>query len=570
MNMTIKGSFYKKLYIIVIISVFLLSIVAIKSARVMLINDLKDKGEGITRILSTVALDALMIHDYATMKRYVRDIEEESFVVKAAITTVDGRVIAGKITDESENTFAVQYPIDIGEKPVGSVWILFSTASVDYISNNILMAAIFIITFLHILGIGLTNMVLNTTVIKPLKRLSFAIQKIKEGNLKERIAIQSPKEFADIANSFNEMTNRIQTSIHEVKESNQSLVLEQAKLSTIVENVADGLFVIDTARTLLSFNKSAERITGYSRQEVLGMKCGTLFNHSLCQQACPLLKSDKILTNMETDLVTKDGRKLLISISYASLYDMDGKFSGSVQTFRDITEMKKRQDFLRQTEKLAVVGQLASGVAHEINNPIGNILGYAQLLAEESPAKKPKQRIDVIIEQARKCKDIVNGLLDYARSSGSDPSEIDLNQIVQKVITLLEYQSEKKNILIKKQMSSLPLIYADGKKIEQVVFNLVLNAIQAIENSGEIHIQTGLDQEEIFLFIADDGSGIQEDIQNRIFDPFFTTKPVGEGTGLGLSICTGIVSELNGRIEVAAKKGRGATFKVYFPLKTLL
>ena len=103
-----------------------------------------------------------------------------------------------------------------------------------------------------------------------------------------------------------------------------------------------------------------------------------------------------------------------------------------------------------------------------------------------------------------------------------------------------------------------------------IFMNLLMNAIQAIDNSGEIHIQTGLDQREIFLFIADDGSGIQEDIQNRIFDPFFTTKPVGEGTGLGLSICTGIVSELNGRIEVAAKKGRGATFKVYFPLKALL
>ena len=134
----------------------------------------------------------------------------------------------------------------------------------------------------------------------------------------------------------------------------------------------------------------------------------------------------------------------------------------------------------------------------------------------------------------------------------------------------MEYHSEKKNIQIKKQMSSLPLIYADEKKIEQVVFNLVLNAIQAIENNGEIHIQTGLDHGEIFLFVADDGSGIQEDIKNRIFDPFFTTKPVGEGTGLGLSICTGIISELNGKIEVAEKKGKGATFKVCFPIEALL
>jgi methyl-accepting chemotaxis protein len=267
MSESLKRTFYKRFGIIVIISFFLVSLCIIQVGRMILLEELKDKGESIAHILSSVVLDTIIIHDYATLERYVKDIENEKFIVNTVITRADGKVLAGQPIPEQENTFAVQFHIHIGEEVFGNIRITFSTSRVDSFSRNMLVAAVLSIIAFYALGVALTNMVLSRTVIEPLKRLNSAIHTIKGGNLRERISFKNPREFSEIADSFNDMAEKIQESFQKINESNQSLNLERTKLSAILESVADGLFVTNNSREIVAFNRSAERITGYSEKK---------------------------------------------------------------------------------------------------------------------------------------------------------------------------------------------------------------------------------------------------------------------------------------------------------------
>jgi len=180
-------------------------------------------------------------------------------------------------------------------------------------------------------------------------------------------------------------------------------------------------------------------------------------------------------------------------------------------------------------------------------------------------AAKNHQRVAVIVEQARKCSEIVKGLLDYSRTSVSRPDEIDLNESVRKVVEVLQLQLDQKKTVLFLDLSPQPfMIFADSRKVEQLIFNLVLNAVQAIAVGGEILLRTWENLEMAHLLVQDNGPGVPEELRCRIFDPFVTTKPVGEGTGLGLAICAGIIDELDGLLELR-DKGTGAGFIISLP-----
>ncbi|HER63188.1 MAG TPA: PAS domain-containing protein, partial [Desulfobacteraceae bacterium] len=321
----------------------------------------------------------------------------------------------------------------------------------------------------------------------------------------------------------------------------------------------------DNDGLIISFNRAAEQISGFSAKKALGKKCADLFRTTLCRDACALNHAGETIRNRETTLKTLDDRLLQVAVSSAMLFDAEGEPVGGVQTFRDITSDKKRHELYCHTEKLAAIGQLAAGVAHEINNPLGNILGYARYIRPDAPAAEIESKVAVIIEQARKCNDIVQGLLHFSRSSGAEPGPFNLNGLIRRTIDLVRYQADKQQTVISfTGQGNLPA-FADPKKIEQVVFNLLLNAVQATERDGNIVVGSGWAGKNVYFTVTDDGPGIDESIIHRIFDPFFTTKPVGEGTGLGLSICAGIVAEADGSIDVEPGETGGSRFTVLLP-----
>ncbi len=232
-------------------------------------------------------------------------------------------------------------------------------------------------------------------------------------------------------------------------------------------------------------------------------------------------------------------------------------------------ELTKMQASLIQSEKLASLGKLAAGVAHEINNPLGGILIYSHLLLEDTPKDSPHySNLKKIVKETSRCKDIVKGLLEFARPKDPEMLSLDINTIVEKSLYIIEGQSLFQNLILEKKFTpNLPRIVGDGAQLQQVFMNIILNGAEAMDNNGTFTIHTSLDSDGRFITIrfSDTGHGIQEEDIKRLFEPFFTTKEVGKGTGLGLAISYSIIQKHRGTIEVSSQVGKGATFTVKLP-----
>jgi signal transduction histidine kinase len=236
---------------------------------------------------------------------------------------------------------------------------------------------------------------------------------------------------------------------------------------------------------------------------------------------------------------------------------------------KDISDLKALQRQLLQADKLASVGQLAAGIAHEINNPMGMILGYTQLLLREEPDGTGRyEDLKTIEKHARTCKTIVSDLLNFARRGRTHKEPADLHAVVDEVVSVLAHHFTLDGIrLVKDYDGTVPVMHFDIEKIRQVFMNLLMNARQAIGRQGEIRIRTRHEPAagRVMIAVTDTGCGIDRQHVARVFDPFFTTKPTGEGTGLGLSVSYGIVSDHGGDITVESELGAGSTFTVQLP-----
>jgi len=234
-------------------------------------------------------------------------------------------------------------------------------------------------------------------------------------------------------------------------------------------------------------------------------------------------------------------------------------------------ELKEMQAHLIQSEKLASLGKLAAGVAHEINNPLGGILIYSHLILEDINKGSPfYDNLRKIVKETTRCKEIVKGLLEFARPKEPETSIVNINDVVEKALSIMETKTLFQNIKIKKNYSSpLPKITADSAQLQQVFINIILNAAEAMEGHGSLTIETGVNNKEnqIYIRFQDTGPGIPEEVKNRLFEPFFTTKEVGKGTGLGLAISYSFIRQHNGTIEVKSKIDEGSTFIVKLPIK---
>ena len=234
-------------------------------------------------------------------------------------------------------------------------------------------------------------------------------------------------------------------------------------------------------------------------------------------------------------------------------------------------ELTKMQTHLLQSEKLASLGKLAAGIAHEINNPLGGILIYSHLLLEDTSKDSPYyENLKKIVKETSRCKDIVKGLLEFARPKEPETSLTDINNIVDRSLAIIERQSLFQNIKIKKFYSSeLPKIVADSAQLQQVFTNIILNAAEAMDGNGTLTLRTSLDGRGRYINIqfSDTGHGIKEEDRGRLFEPFFTTKEVGKGTGLGLAISYSIIQKHQGTIDVVSQVDEGTTFTVKLPVK---
>ncbi|HIP96344.1 MAG TPA: hybrid sensor histidine kinase/response regulator, partial [Anaerolineae bacterium] len=343
------------------------------------------------------------------------------------------------------------------------------------------------------------------------------------------------------------------------------------EMQTILDHTPLSIALLDTEMRYVLVNKFAEEQEGYRLDEVKGRRCYEVWGQAKPCEGCPasLALEDGEIHRREGEILPGYiAEEICVPIK-----DEQGHIQGILNIRRDVTERQRLQAQLLQSGKLSAVGQLISGIAHELNNPLTSIMGYAELVQREASVDGTiKADLRKIYEQAERSAHIVRKLLTFARQYPPERERTDINRALEKTIELLAYQLDVDNITVVRDLDpTLPHTQADVHQLQQVFLNIINNAHQAMKQAhgrGTLTVRTRLVDEgqTIRITLSDDGPGIPPSIIARIFDPFFTTKDVGEGTGLGLSICYGIVSEHGGRIWARSEPGQGATFFVELPV----
>jgi len=398
----------------------------------------------------------------------------------------------------------------------------------------------------------------------------------------------SGDEIQNLSDSFDFMVWTLKERLTEIKDAEKTLREHQHLLRTILDASPDSVSLQDQNSVYRAANKAFCRMVNRSEEEILGKTDFDLFptrraesnrreDSRLIETGEPLVKEDRIRNSR--------GERW-IHLVKLPVYDASGKIIGLLCSGRDITDLKRLQERVTQSQKMEAIGQLTAGIAHEINTPLGIILGYAQLLLEESePDSQLHKDLQIIEKQTKVCKKIVSDLLRFSRATASSLAPTNVNEAIEDILSVVEHTFSLERVKIVRRFdSNVPEIYGDREKLKQAVMNLLNNAFDAIGSDGTILIVTGWNQEadEVFLSVADTGVGVKPEQADRIFDPFFTTKGVGKGTGLGLSVTFGIVRDHNGRIEMESplpasfwrlmdfsqtndKPAKGSVFTIYLP-----
>lgn len=359
------------------------------------------------------------------------------------------------------------------------------------------------------------------------------------------------------------------------------LSASEKKFRNLFNNSKDMVYFSNSTNQLLTMNSAGFEMLGYPVQGTPAMNLLDIFkNEDDLDRYYETLLSQGFVEDLEVEFSKKDGSGIHVLLSATAVYDEAHQFSGCEGIVKDLTRIKTMMEQLAASEKMASVGQMAAGVAHEINTPLGVILGYTQLMMDDFTTDSEQgQNLAIIERQTKACRKIVADLLKFSRQSESAREDVSINEILLDVTAVTQHSLNMDHINVHQDFAQdLPTIVGDTERLRQVFVNLVNNAHHAMEQqgTGELTMISRYDASthEVVATIQDTGHGIPEKIRARIFDPFFTTKSVGKGTGLGLSVSYGIVQDHGGRIEVespvisrqSGKKTLGTAFHIRFPV----
>ena len=344
----------------------------------------------------------------------------------------------------------------------------------------------------------------------------------------------------------------------------------------ILESLNDGLAVINRDARVVRWNRRLEELYGTRHEDAVGRRLSELFEASFLEVlASATREAPEGAAFYRVPLATRHGksRRLLVNVATTPLRDSDGAVAGTIIIIEDISTRVQLEEQLQISEKMASIGLLAAGVAHEVNTPLTGISSFTQMLLQNAEPDDPRTKVlEKIERQTFRAAKIVNGLLNLARPAQVDAGPVDLHAVINDVLSLLEHQLRNGSIQVRKELASPGLVVqAIEYKLQQVFLNLFLNARDAMPRGGWLTIATSLraDGRAAVVEISDTGLGIPADQLSRIYDPFFTTKDIGKGTGLGLSITYGIVQEHDGTITCDSAVGKGTRFTLTLPLASI-
>ncbi|MGA2670197.1 MAG: PAS domain S-box protein [Dehalococcoidia bacterium] len=366
----------------------------------------------------------------------------------------------------------------------------------------------------------------------------------------------------------------ISRNVTEHKKAEEALRQSEERYRAILEEMEDSYFEVDLGGNLTFVNNAVCRDLGYSIEELIGMsyKGFTAEDdiNSVFRVFNEVYRTGVPNKGFPWKITRKDGTHGFAETSVSPLQNDKGEIIGFRGVGRDITERRKMEEQLILTDRLASVGQLAAGIAHELNNPLTGVIGFSDLLLERDFPADVKEDLETVNREAKRAVNIVKGLLSFAREQKTEKSLVNINIIIQGVLQIRSYEQRVSNIEVDARLApTLPQVMGNGVQLQQVFINIIVNAEQAMTEAhgrGKLTIVTEQVGDMVRASITDDGPGISPADMKRLFTPFFTTREVGKGTGLGLSICHGIVTEHGGKIYVESELGKGATFVVELPI----
>ena len=432
-----------------------------------------------------------------------------------------------------------------------------------------------------------------------IKGLDSVIEVTGSRDLLLELIRQRPKEVGVIEHNIGRLLRNFVMLDQSLKSAQQHMILKDMVTDFIMQHTNEPVVVLSPDFRILEANEAYLKALNRSKAEVLGAYCYEISrglsvpcSDLAPETECPVeetLRTGQPAHRLNEHLTTGDKMMYCDLITYP-VKDPNGEIVRVIEICRDITEelslrITRRVDELRadlgklaEEDRMISLGKLVASCVHEINNPIQGLLTFCRLMQKIMAERKPspddleqfRSHLSVMSGELERCGNIVSGLLSFSRESAIEWKDIDLNEILQSVITLTRHKMELQNIDLDARLSSIPLIIrGDINQMQQCSLNLIFNAIEAMPQGGRLSVTSRLDPATKYaqLEIQDTGSGIPDENLNRIFDPFFTTKEEGKGTGLGLSIVYGVVKNHKGNIEVKSQMGKGSAFVLTFPIE---
>lgn len=413
------------------------------------------------------------------------------------------------------------------------------------------------IIFLTIAGVTMFCIVFGLKLVRPIEGLEAQVKKIMvTGDLQTDISSTTQDEIGRLAYSFKQL-------IAMLDEKNQNIKAEKELLRTLVDGIGAGMILLNAHKKILWWNPT---FAGWFGEEnYVNRYCQDIVQ-SKEDVDCMLLESGRVKS-----FILNGERKYLRQLHY-QIPSGNSEGAEYLVILEDVTQQVEMESRVIETDKMAALGLLASGIAHEINNPLAIVSAYSEDLLDclnEDPDKvdidEIKESLKIVSEQIVRCKQITGGLLQFSRRRTQEYSLLDLGVASSQMIDLLEYKAEQRHVILKKRLDTGLYIKGNENEWQQVVLNILSNALDASPVNSQVEIDSYHKEESIYFIVRDFGDGISQDELKSVFNPFFTTKPAGKGTGLGLFVSYGIVQRMNGRLIIESTEGKGTTVSISFP-----
>lgn len=409
-------------------------------------------------------------------------------------------------------------------------------------------------------------------VINPTKNLKNGVKEIADGNFNVRVDIRSRDEIGELSAAFNKMAETINERDREKDILFEKVSASQKMWQDTFDGITDLISIHDSEFNIIKANRAFAEYFGFHPREMINKKCYEIFHGTAFPiEGCPNITTLKEKRPATLEVMDPEKKKIF-QISTFPFHFHEAKFHGSIHIARDITEEKEKEMRFIMSDRLAALGQMASGIAHEINNPLASIAGCAEGLLSRVKTNRfdPilfENYLKIIEEEISRCKKITTDMLSFVREKTYEKKEININENLNKTLEIIGFQGRLKGInVIKNYAKAMPVVHASEGELRQAFIAIITNALDAMQDNGTVTLETGIENGMLFIKISDTGAGIQSEYIDRIFAPFFTTKAEKGGTGLGLSIARKIITDNKGNISVISRMGKGTTFKIALPI----